>query len=79
MPTPMSAPRGVSARLSRHATTLAVIRGSAINQDGHTSGITAPEAASVTDGSFDGSLLGMRFLSRFGRIEIEGDRMRLTH
>ena len=28
-------------------------------------------AASVTDGSFDGSLLGMRFLSRFGRIEIE--------
>ena len=35
--------------------------------------------ASVTDGGFDGSLLGMRFLSRFGRIEIEGDRMRLTH
>jgi len=34
--------------------------------------------ASVTDGAFDGSLLGMRFLDRFGRIEIEGDRMRLS-
>lgn len=34
--------------------------------------------ASVTDGDFGGSLLGMRFLDRFGRIEIEGDRMRLS-
>jgi aspartyl protease family protein len=34
--------------------------------------------ASVTDGGLDGSLLGMSYLDRFARIEIEGDVMRLT-
>jgi aspartyl protease family protein len=34
--------------------------------------------ARVTDGALDFSLLGMAFLDRFARIEIEGDRMRLA-
>jgi aspartyl protease family protein len=34
--------------------------------------------ASVTEGGLDGSLLGMSYLDRFARIEIEGDVMRLT-
>jgi aspartyl protease family protein len=33
--------------------------------------------ASVTAGGLDGSLLGMAYLDRFARIEIEGDVMRL--
>lgn len=35
--------------------------------------------ASVTDGALTTSLLGMAYLNRFARIEISGDRMRLTH
>lgn len=35
--------------------------------------------ASVTDGALGTSLLGMAYLNRFERIEISGDRMRLTH
>jgi aspartyl protease family protein len=35
--------------------------------------------ASVNAGALDGSLLGMAFLDRFARIEIEGDRMRLSY
>ncbi|MBP7241966.1 TIGR02281 family clan AA aspartic protease [Amaricoccus sp.] len=35
--------------------------------------------ASVTAGALDTSLLGMAFLDRFARIEIEGDRMILRH
>lgn len=35
--------------------------------------------ASVTSGALDTSLLGMTFLDRFARIEIEGDRMILRH
>lgn len=35
--------------------------------------------ASVTAGALDTSLLGMTFLDRFARIEIEGDRMVLRH
>ena len=31
--------------------------------------------ASVTDGDLGGSLLGMRYLERFGRITIEGNRL----
>lgn len=34
--------------------------------------------ASVTDGEMSGSLLGMRYLERFARIEITGNRMILT-
>lgn len=34
--------------------------------------------ASVSDGSLDGSLLGMAYLDRFSRIEISGDTMRLS-
>lgn len=34
--------------------------------------------ASVSDGSLDGSLLGMAYLDRFARIEISGDTMRLS-
>jgi aspartyl protease family protein len=34
--------------------------------------------ASVSDGGLDVSLLGMSYLDRFGRIEIAGDRMRLS-
>lgn len=33
--------------------------------------------ASVTEGDMDGSLLGMSYLQRFGRIEISGNRMTL--
>ncbi len=36
-------------------------------------------SASVTGGALDFSLLGMSYLDRFQRIEIEGDRMRLTY
>jgi aspartyl protease family protein len=32
-------------------------------------------AVSVNEGPMDGSLLGMAYLNRFGRIEITGDRM----
>ncbi len=35
-------------------------------------------AASVSDGEMPGSLLGMSYLSRFGRIEIENGRLLLT-
>ena len=35
--------------------------------------------ASVTAGALQTSLLGMPYLNRFERIEISGDRMRLTH
>ncbi|PJN94501.1 TIGR02281 family clan AA aspartic protease [Amaricoccus sp. HAR-UPW-R2A-40] len=35
--------------------------------------------ASVTAGALQTSLLGMTYLNRFERIEISGDRMRLTH
>lgn len=35
--------------------------------------------ASVTAGALRTSLLGMTYLNRFERIEISGDRMRLTH
>lgn len=35
--------------------------------------------ASVTAGALQTSLLGMAYLNRFERIEISGDRMRLTH
>ncbi|MBP7001371.1 TIGR02281 family clan AA aspartic protease [Amaricoccus sp.] len=35
--------------------------------------------ASVTSGALETSLLGMTFLDRFARIEIEGDRMILRH
>lgn len=34
--------------------------------------------ASVNGGEMDGSLLGMSYLERFSRIEIEGDRLVLT-
>ena len=31
--------------------------------------------ASVTDGAMEASLLGMRYLERFAKIEIAGNRM----
>ena len=34
--------------------------------------------AAVNSGAIDSSLLGMTYLDRFARIEIEGDRMRLS-
>lgn len=34
--------------------------------------------ASVNGGQMDGSLLGMGYLERFSKIEIEGDRLVLT-
>jgi aspartyl protease family protein len=34
--------------------------------------------AAVTDGAMDGSLLGMRYLERFARIEITGNKMILS-